>query len=85
MFVSSASWKSLPDMWDFLAAECGDRTAIVDPIHPPDMPDGKRAPKGSETRLTYSEMKANVGTMAAAMMGLGVEKGVSGIRGKELG
>lgn len=63
-------------MWDYLAGECGDLTAIVDPIHPPDMPGGKRAPKGAETRLTYSEMRTNIGTMAAALMGLGVQKEV---------
>ncbi|CAN0441719.1 unnamed protein product, partial [Ectocarpus sp. 8 AP-2014] len=61
-------------MWDFLAGECGDFTAIVDPIHPPDMPDGKRPPKGSETRLTYSEMRTSIGSMAAALIGLGLEK-----------
>lgn len=72
----SASWNSLPEMWDYLAAECGELTAIVDPIHPPEMPGGKRPPKGSETRLTYSEMRANVRTMAAALMGLGVQKEV---------
>lgn len=72
----SASWSSLPEMWDYLAGECGELTAIVDPIHPPDMPGGKRAPKGSETRLTYSEMRTNVGTIAAALMGLGVQKEV---------
>eukprot|EP00752_Nemacystus_decipiens_P009084 g8111.t1 len=72
--TASSSWNSLPEMWDFLAGECGDLTAIVDPIHPPDMPGGKRPPKGSETRLTYSEMRANIGTMAAALMGLGLQK-----------
>ncbi|CAM9683704.1 unnamed protein product, partial [Ectocarpus sp. 13 AM-2016] len=71
---ASASWNSLPEMWDFLAGECGDFTAIVDPIHPPDMPDGKRPPKGSETRLTYSEMQTSIGSMAAALIGLGLEK-----------
>ncbi|CBJ32681.1 long chain acyl-CoA synthetase [Ectocarpus siliculosus] len=69
-----ASWNSLPEMWDFLAGECGDLTAIVDPVHPPDMPDGKRPPKGSETRLTYSEMRTSIGSMAAALIGLGLEK-----------
>ncbi|CAM9336469.1 unnamed protein product [Ectocarpus sp. 12 AP-2014] len=73
---ASASWNSLPEMWDFLAGECGDFTAIVDPIHPPDMPDGKRPPKGSETRLTYSEMQTSIGSMAAALIGLGLEKQV---------
>lgn len=72
----SASWSSLPEMWDYLAGECGELTAIVDPIHPPDMPGGKRAPKGAETRLTYSEMRTNVGTMAAALVGLGLQKEV---------
>ncbi|CAN0598205.1 unnamed protein product, partial [Laminaria digitata] len=50
-------------MWDFLAEECGDRTAIIDPIHPP------------ETRLTYSEMRDSIGVMAAALVGLGLKKG----------
>ncbi|CAN0310844.1 unnamed protein product [Pylaiella littoralis] len=71
---ASASWKSLPEMWDFLDGECGELTAIVDPIHPPDMPDGKRPPKGAETRLTYSEMRRSIGTIASALMGLGVQK-----------
>ncbi|CAM9875633.1 unnamed protein product, partial [Hapterophycus canaliculatus] len=74
VWVPSASWRSLPDMWDYLAAECGDQTAIIDPIHAPDKPGGKRPPKGVETRLTYSEMKTSVGMMAAALMRLGVEK-----------
>ena len=63
-------------MWDFLAKECGDRVAIVDPIHAPELPGGKRAPKGTETRLTYSEMRDNIGMMAAALGGLGLQKGV---------
>ncbi len=63
-------------MWDFLAGECGDLTAIVDPIHPPDMPGGKRPPKGAETRLTYSEMRRDIGSVAAALMELGVQKEV---------
>lgn len=63
-------------MWDFLDSECGDLTAVVDPIHPPDMPDGKRPPKGAETRLTYSEMRKNIGKMASALIGLGVQKEV---------
>lgn len=58
-------------MWDFLAEECGDQTAIIDPIHSPnDVGDA------SETRLTYSEVRNSVLKMAKALVGLGVQRRV---------
>lgn len=69
--LSSASWQSLPEMWDFLAEECGDQTAIIDPTHPPN-----DVGNASETRLTYSEVRNNVRKMAEALVGLGVQRRV---------
>lgn len=58
-------------MWDFLAEECGDQTAIIDPIHPPN-----DVGNASETRLTYSEIRTSVRKMAEALVGLGVQRRV---------
>ena len=63
-------------MWDFLALECGDQIAIIDPIHPPEGADAERVGKGAETRLTYSEVRASVRKMAGALAELGVQRGV---------
>lgn len=68
-------------MWDFLDRECGDRIAVVDPIHPAtddESDQGKRARKGAEARLTYGEMRTSVDTVAGALMQLGVQREVCG-------
>lgn len=70
---NSQPWNSLPDMWDFVDRECGSRTAVVDPLHPPTDEGGTgKAAKGEVTRLTYGEMRANVDKMASAFIRLGV-------------
>lgn len=60
-------------MWAFLERECGSLTAVIDPIHPALGNDTKdKCSRKNGAQLTYSEMRASIDTMAAALTRLGL-------------
>lgn len=56
---------------------------MIDPIHAAIGEDdtAKRPKKGSETRLTYSELRASIDAMAASLARLGVQREVRHVMG----